>query len=318
MTAVQCVECGRALGSNAALCRPCVDELVEQLLRVPALLHELGITRAGLGRTGTPSAGGRPSEQPLPIRVVGRRLAGESAVQRLETAVIGWARVIGEELGVVPAVHTAYLVDITQAQRLSLRADRPREPIDTTVLSEPVTAVEQAAVWLTHYRREIAQHEAADELARDVGAAVAALGRVIWPAEREYLGLCHNPWREGAPCGHELWADVGDAHTRCRRCRTQYDVAALKTAVLRGAEDGLYKVADLLRLLDRYGHRIPRATLYRWARDRRIEPRGWQHVDERGIRITDHRIDEADVQVYRLGDALKLAAREPNEGGSAA
>jgi hypothetical protein len=64
---------------------------------------------------------------------------------------------------------------------------------------------------------------------------------------------------------HELWADVGDAHTRCRRCRTQYDVGELKSAMLRGAEYGLYKVADLLRLLDRYGHRIPRATLYRRA-----------------------------------------------------
>ncbi|HMH59028.1 MAG TPA: hypothetical protein VK537_07590 [Galbitalea sp.] len=315
MTAVQCTECGRMLGYNAALCRACIDELVEQLLRVPALLYELGITRAGLGRTGAPSAGGRPAEAPLPIRIVGRRLPGESAVQRLETAVIGWARVLAEELGVTPAVGIAYLVQLAQDRR---RLPGSTVRSDAAALATPVTAVEQAAVWLAHHRRELAQHEAAPELARDIRGAVGALAAVIWPAERQYLGLCDCVREDGEECGQELRAEVGQAYVDCRRCRWRFDVAQLKAAALANADDRLYKVDDLLRVLTALDEPVSRATLWRWAQQRRMEPRGWQHADDYGVRITDHRIGAGDAQVYRLGDARKLATKDENEGGSAA
>ncbi len=318
VTAVQCTECGRPIGDNAALCRDCVRELAEQLLRVPALLHELGITRAGLGRSGPQASGSGPADPPLPIRIVGRdRLLGESAVQRLETEVIGWARVIAEELGVTPAVGIAYLVQLTQDRRRAFRAE---QRADRAELGAPVTALEQAAVWLAHHRRELAQHEAAPELARDIRGAVGALAAVIWPAERQYLGLCSMlADNASAECGQELRAEVGQAYVHCRRCRTQYDVAALKAEALRTADDRLYKLADLLRVLTEFGYAVSRTTVYRWARDRRIAPRGWEHSDERGVRITDHRVAAGDAQVYRLGDALKLAAKDDeHEGGSAA
>lgn len=320
MTAVQCTECSRPLGDNAILCRTCVDTLCEQLLMVPALLAELTVTRAGQGRSG-PATAGRPAETPLPIRVRGRRsFPGQSAVQRLETTVIGWARLIGEEQGVVPAVHTAYLVDITQAQRLTLRAQQTRDHApDAAALAEPVSALEQAAVWLAHQRRDIARHEAANELANDVRGAVGALAAVIWPANRQYLGLCTTKdARTLELCGQELHAEVGATYVRCRRCRWQYDVADLKAEVLAGADDRLYRLADILRVLDEFGCRVPRTTLYRWARLGDLAPRGWEHRDEHGTRITDHRIGERDAQVYRLGDARRLAARERREGGSAA
>lgn len=317
MSATECIECKRPLGHNAALCRLCVDGLAEQLLRVPALMHELTTTRAGLGRSG-PASGGRPSEPPLPIRVAGRdRLLGASAVQRLETAVIGWARVIAEELGVTPAVGIAHLVQLTQDRRLAFRAgQRP----DQAALGEPVTACEQAAVWLAHHRPQLAQHEAAPELARDIRAAVGELAAVIWPLERQYLGLCTTVRGEQQEvCGQELRAELGAAYVHCRRCRAQYDVAALKRAALADADDRLYRVSDLARVLGELGHPVGRRTLYRWAQERRMEPRGWEHRDERGVRVTDHRLGEGDAQVYRLGDALKLAARDDaHEGGSAA
>lgn len=63
----------------------------------------------------------------------------------------------------------------------------------------------------------------------------------------------------GTSCGRTSATRMRDAG----RCRTGFDVGLLKRKVLHDAEDGLYKVADLLRLLDRYGHRVPRATLYR-------------------------------------------------------
>lgn len=310
MTAVQCSECGRLLGDNAALCRPCVDELTEQLLRVPALMHELTITRAGLGRSG-PASGGRPSEPPLPIRIAGRdRLLGASAVQRLETEVIGWARALAEDLGVTPAVGIASLVQLTQDRR---RLPGSTVRSDAAALAEPVTAVEQAAVWLAHHRRELAQHEAAPELARDIRSAVGALAAVIWPAERQYLGLCDCVRDDGEECGQELRAEVGQAYVDCRRCRWRYDVAQLKAAALAGADDRLYKVDDLLRVLTALDEPVSRATLWRWAQQRRMEPRGWQHADDYGVRITDHRIGAGDAQVYRLGDARRLAAKAATE-----
>lgn len=315
MTAVECIECKRPLGANAALCRDCVDDLADQLLKVPALLYELGITRAGLGRSGPPVRGSAIAEAPLPIRIRGRSLPGEHAVQQLETAVIGWARVIAEELDVTPAVNISYLVDLTQRQRLALRVDNR---LDAAALAEPVTALEQAAVWLAHYRREIAMHEAADELARDVRGAVGSLAAIIWPAERQYLGLCATRNAHTLEkCGQELRAEIGQAYVRCRRCRWQHDVAKLKAEALADADDRLYKIDDLVRVLTALGEPVPRATLYRWAQQR-MEPRGWQHSDEYGVRITDHRIGERDAQVYRLGDARRLAAKDEREGGSAA
>jgi len=319
MSAVQCTECGRMLGYNAALCRSCIDELVEQLFRVPALLYQLTITRAGLGRSGPPERGSGGADSPMPLRIVGHTLLGESAVQRLETAVIGWARTIAEELAVTPAVHIAYLVDLTQ-QRRRLPGSTVRP--DAAALAEPVTALEQAAVWLAHHRRELGQHEAARELARDIRNAVAEFGRAIWPAERQYLGLCTTAYDTGAEevaCGQELRAAAGEAYTYCRRCRARYDVAALKAEVVRGVDDRLYKIDDLLPILTVLGPPVSRTTLYRWAHDRRLEPRGWQHADDYGVRITDHRIGTGDAQVYRLGDARKLAAKDDeHEGGSAA
>ncbi|WP_067891256.1 hypothetical protein [Nocardia vaccinii] len=320
MTAIECAECARPLGHNAVICRNCVDGLAEQLLMVPALIGELTVTRAGLGRSGTPSIGGRPSEPPLPIRATGRgrRMIGDSAVLRLETAVIGWARVISEELGVIPAVNVAYLVQMTQDRRRL--PDWPVPRPDAAALGHPVSAVEQAAVWLAHHRREIAMHDAADELARDVSGAIGSLAAIIWPAERQYLGLCTTKdAKTFEPCGQELRAEIGQAYVHCRRCKWRYDVSELKAEALEHADDRLFKVADLLRVMDGFGQPIARSTLYRWARERRIEPRGWEHRDEYGTRITDHRIGENDVQVYRLGDARKLAAGEhANQGGSAA
>ncbi|WP_280393202.1 hypothetical protein [Nocardia wallacei] len=314
---VLCTECSRPVGDNAALCKTCVTELAEQLLKVPALIWELTVTRAGLGRSGPAAVGSRPPEPPLPIRVTGRRkLPGDSTVRRLETTVIGWARVLAEDLAVTPAVNIAYLVQLTQDRRLALRpGNRP----DHAALGYPVSPLEQAAVWLAHHRRELAQHDAAAELARDVRGSIKALVAVIWPPDRQYLGLCSTESGTGEVCGHEIHAEVGAAYVYCRRCNTQHDIAALKAEVLRGAEDRLYRVADLVRVLREFGRAVPRATLYRWAKERRIEPRGWQHIDEYGVRITDHPVAEEDVQVYRLGDVLAVAGDEAGgQDGSAA
>ncbi|MFJ1461815.1 hypothetical protein [Nocardia sp. N2S4-5] len=314
MTDIQCTECSRPLAGNAALCRDCVDALCGQLLKVPALIYELTITRAGLGRTGPAAVGSRPAEPPLPIRITNSsRLPGESAVQRLETTVIGWARVIAEDLGVTPAVHIAYLVQLTQDRRLALRpANRP----DAAALGAAASPLEQSAVWLAHHRREIARHEAAAELARDVDGAIRALSCVIWPLDRQYLGLCAQKATDGEACGQELRAELGATYTRCRRCRTQYEVADLKAGAIANASKRLYTLYEIVGLAAAFATPVAKTTLYRWARERKIEPRGWAHRNGYGTRITNHPISGADVRVYRLGDVLALAGRE-KEGSAA-
>lgn len=317
MTAAQCSECARPLGGNTALCRHCVDELVDHLFKVPAYLLQITITRAGLGRTGMPTGGGSMSEPPLPIRIVGNssKLPGESAVRRLETAVIGWARVIAEELDVTPAVNISYLVQLTQDRRVLPGTSRD---VDAAALGAPVTATEQAAVWLAHHRREIARHAAAPELAREINTAVKSLSHVIWPVPREYVGLCAALDSDGEKCGCELWAESGTTYTWCRRCKTRHIVSDLKATALHDAADRTYKINDLVRVLREFGHRVSRTTLFRWASEDRLESCGYQHRTSDGIRITEHRIQRGDPQVYRLGDALRLARVDDTEGGSAA
>ncbi len=329
VTGTPCGACRRLLADGAPLCRECVNRLVDALLSVPGLLHELTITRAGLGRT-TPRAGGtRPSEPPLPVRVVPRRtgitLPGDHLVRALETSLIGWGRVIADDLGVCPAVHTAHLVDLVHIHRAEplgdtgrQRARRVEHRPDRAAISEtPASVGEQVAVWLTHHREQLRQHEAAPELLSELGHAVKALQRVIWPPQRRYLGLCPAPLADGTACGHVRTAEVGETYCKCRRCGDHRSVVELEDVARRVAEDQLYTVPELVAVTASVGAAIPRRTLFRWQKEHAIEPRGWQHRDERGVRITDHPIGPHDLRVYRLGDALALARRTP-KGDTAA
>lgn len=316
MNAVQCAHCSRAVPDRLPLCHACGDSVVAELLAIPGLIVDLTITRARLDRLSVGRDGGRSAEAPLAVRATngrGTEIVGDRAYTRLETAVTGWARVLAETMHAVIPIGVNSLVVMVYSAREKVRTPRASVPF---ILATPL---EQAAVWMASHPHEIRAHEGAGELATDIIGSAEGIRRVVdLPLELVYLGACAGLLADRSVCGSELRAEPDATWVRCRRCRTQYEVARLRDAARAAAEDGCYTVADLVRLLPTLGVGVGRATVYRWARDRRMQPRGWQHTNSYGVRITDHRIAEDDVQMYRLGDALKLAARDVREGGSAA
>ncbi|MBF6301192.1 hypothetical protein IU459_27140 [Nocardia amamiensis] len=320
MSETPCLACERPVADHAPLCTKCGHRIVEALGMVPALLAEFAVTRAGLARM-TAHQVGRSAEIVLPVRVTTGRgvvLAGDMAYHRLVNSVTTWARVLAEDLGESPYIGGPYLLELAAARRGAVTADRTAAALPVV----PPDATAQAAVWLAHHRHQLRAHEAAAELLADITTAVDALTRFVdRPVERRYLGACSATLDDGQPCGYGLRAELDDqgrpaAYVYCGRCKTQYDVRRIEAEATALAIEQCYSLAELVRLLPALGHPVARPTLYRWAsndreKGRRIQARGWRHVDEHGfIRITDHLLAPDDEQVYRLGDVLDTAARE--------
>lgn len=320
MNEIVCAECERPVKDGLTLCVTCGDTLCEALLAVPELLLDLTITRVGLGRSNAQRTGGRPTEVALPVQsiarqtpegepehAVGAELLGDRAVAALNNSITTWARAVAEDLGVSPHIGGAWLVHITEQHR----GAPPRD--GSTLPLVRLGTVEQAAVWLAQHREPLRAYEAALDLLHDVTDAVARLRAAVdHRPERRYLGPCPE-------CSAELRAERGESWVRCQACRTQHEIARIENKARAYAEDRLYTLAELLRVLDVLGAPVPKRTLYWWASEHKIEPRGWMHRDERGTRITDHQLDtDRDKAVYRTGDALKLARREAEQGGTAA
>lgn len=355
MSTTECARCERPVGDNLPLCSTCGDHIAtEQLLDVPRLATELIVTQAGLGRVAAPTAGGRSAETPIPVRVNGGdsrgvRVQGDRELRRATAAIMDWARQVATKLGTTIPFGAPGLVQICHNLR---HGPDHREPIAPALrrdpetgkfighvpslypvlLSAPVTDVEQAAVWLAHHPHDIRATEQpgdpADAFHNRVIAALDGIRRIIdRPVDRRYLGACPATLEDGAPCGYELRAQVDDTgrvadFVECRRCRTQHDVARIEAAARDRAEGQAYTLAEIARLTKALGAPIPKQSLHHWAhKSRRLQPRGWQHIDDRyGVRITDHQIGPDDKQVYRLGDALelaRLAAKYPHRKRSA-
>lgn len=328
---IQCAECSRPVGDRLTLCTHCGDRLRAELLSVPGVLADLATMRTGQARFTSHRVGSRSSDTRLPIQVAKGELRGDRGYTRLETAVTGWARVLGETLGVDVPIGERALQQLAVNGRAQ-PADHTAVPVRTPdgkfarvavrhpdALTSPATALEQAAVWMACHPHQLRAHEAAGEMLRDITGALGDLRRIVdRPAELRYLGPCPGELRAGVPCEFGLRAEPGETWVRCGRCNHQHSVADLQAKARVIAEDRLYTLSEMGNVLAAVGARVGRATLYRWAADRRIEPRGWLHEDVRGQRITDHQVAEGDRQVYRLGDALKRATRDEKRGGSAA
>ncbi|MEU0871634.1 hypothetical protein [Nocardia brasiliensis] len=308
MAEILCAHCERPVKDGLRLCVNCGDTLVYALLVVPELLLEITITRTGLDRMQGAHTAGRSAETALPVRATshGATMVGDQALATLDHAITTWARALAEDLGVSPHLGGAWLTHLAAQHR----GGAPRDGATLPLLG--LTELEQAAVWLAQHREPLRAYEAAPELLDDVTTAVERLRAAIdRPPELRYLGPCPH-------CSAALRAERGESWVRCR-CGTQHEISRIEADARAAAEDKLYTVADLLRVLATLGTPMPKRTLYRWAAEHKLTPRGWQHVDRDGlVRITDHRIDDDDKKVYRLGDVAALARREPNEGGSAA
>ncbi|WP_405490427.1 hypothetical protein [Nocardia sp. NBC_00511] len=340
---IQCAECSRPVGDHLTLCIHCGDRLRDELLSVPGVLADLATMRAGQAKFSGERVGGRSAESRLPVQSVARKLkdpvgaelTGDRGYRRVEAAVYGWARVLSEHLRTEVPVGARGLAQLAINNRYN-PADRGTNTIHRSpdgkyarlirhapdALAAPATAVEQAAVWMACHPHELRAHEAARDMLTEIAGALEELRKVVdRPLELNYLGPCPTWLDSGYECGFVLRAERGQTSVRCGRCREQFDVSELQAKARLIAEDKLYTLAEMRGVLAAVGVPVSKQTLHWWANGRktdRLEPRGWQHVDDRGTRITDHQISDRDKQVYRLGDALKLAQGDEKQGGSAA
>ncbi|PPJ31892.1 hypothetical protein C5E45_32905 [Nocardia nova] len=352
----QCGRCSRPAADNLTLCQTCGDAVVADLLSVPALWVDLQITRAGLGKVTAHRAGGRPAETPLPIRTAARgpkmpgnlftarpAMQGDTVLAALGNTVSTWARLLAEHLAVDIPIGAPALVQLAANNRARRRLPENstgHEPNRTTaviehrlakgkrirtvrtsradadMLTEPVTVVEQAAVWLACHPLEVRQLAAAAELADDISQTLNRVRHIVdRPREPRPIGPCPD-------CKVELREFADDrgnlpTFTKCSACKTMHVVENVMRKSLDDLRDRLLTVAEIVRVTHDFGSPVARATIYRWSDDRLIEPRGWMHADKTyGTRITDHQIQRGDPQVFRLGDVLDVAA-DDEEGNAA-
>ncbi|WP_067573660.1 hypothetical protein [Nocardia acidivorans] len=343
MTEIRCPACERPVADGHTLCSECGGRLIAELLAVPGLVDDWTTTRAGLARLTNERAVGRAAETALPVQSiardvregeredpVGATLRGDRARSHLDTAVGGWARVIAEELGVEIPIGARGLVQLVMNGRMARRDGPPAVAVvrwfegapvgppqprarvarrGAESLAEPASPIEQAAIWLACNPRVLRTHSAAGDILADITGATEAVRRVIdLPVERRYLGPCPH-------CSGDLRAAVGETWVRCRGCLTQYPVSELEDAARASAAHRLYTAYELVRVLPELGAPIAKTTLYRWIRARKLVERGWM---DRARRITTTKHHATDTAVYRAGDAMALAKRDEDEGGSAA
>jgi hypothetical protein len=320
------------VADSLPLCKLCGEASAHALLSIPSLVAELAITRAGLGRLVAHAAGGRGAETPTPVRAfgvcarcadpdhpdgpcgkcrTGVRIQGDPQLARLDNAVTTWARAIAEDMGVSVYIGGPALLDLTARYRHA-RTDRYGRPYLVEGVNDPgtlplvpVTAMEQAAVWLSQQRQPLRAHEAAYELLRDVGAIVDQLRRIVdVPPELHYVGACpHVIDEHGAKCGRELRADREASWVRCPSCGTQVEVAELLRDTLANADHMLMSIDEALALLDRVGDPLPIGTFRSWVSRHRIEPRKFRRPSGQIVETSARRDDEP---MYLFGEIREL------------
>lgn len=310
-----CTRCARPVPDGLALCTDCFAQLITTLESVPAMVAELGITRAGLSRSGSARTGGRSSETPIPVRAnrrgTGIQIAGDRALSALDVVLVGWARVLAEDLAVSPAVNSPHLVQLVQDQRQAT-------PNDPTMLGTPASIGEQCAAWLAQHRQQLHAYAAVGELLDELDTAMTQIRAIVDPCPRRPAGSC-TAEIDGVVCAAELYASGDSTWIRCPKCRTQHNVHDIEQAAKAGAQDMRYTLYEAVRVTAELGTPVTKSTLYRWAAEGRILPGGYQNITEHGVRITDHRIDQTDRPVYRLGDITAVAdeMRRDKEGSTA-
>jgi len=344
MSGTPCGICTRLVGDRLAICDICTAALVKALLAIPGLLADLDTARSGQARIVADRAGGKSTAVPLPIadttneeRGYGVRLLGEREVRAASTALHGWARILADHLGVripidapslavlaVNARHAGGATDgaaIVIEHRLRkgehIRVSHIARRADVHLIPS-VRDDERLAVWLASHPRELRQLDAAEAAHQDIVGAVTRLQRMVdRPADRRYLGRCPVVLEDFSKCGANLWAEPDAAWVRCANCRVQLEVCDLEDQATAAAREMLCTMPELLHACAAIGSPIARRTGFRWAAEGRIERRAWLIRRGATVRITDRHEDGA-VPVYRVGDALDLARRQPIEEGSTA
>ncbi|OZE39089.1 hypothetical protein CH278_02050 [Rhodococcus sp. 05-2254-5] len=306
---IECSNCGRIVHDDYALCQLCADTLVAELRKVPSLVVDMTITRARQDRLTRGTVGGKSAETAVPVRLSNdayRTRPTEGPFFEMENAITGWARVLSDHLGgewlVGDAMDRPGLIQLVQNNRSGPRRD------PAAFSDDPTYWVEQAAIWMVVHGATLRALPAVGEMHDDITSALARVRRVIDALPPlAYKGPCGYTWTQDGKsfeCTADLYVERGEDWVRCRRCSSMYDVRQLDRRILNQMHERLYTIPELRTLLTELGHRVPRSTLYSWARDGLIKPKGWREKDGG---ISRYWIRRSDPAVFRLGDVLDVA-----------
>lgn len=311
---IECHHCGRPSPDGYALCGLCVDMLIKELKAVPGIVSDMTITRARLDRMSRGRTGGKSAETALPIRLDKYdRRPTQRPLDLLTVEIITWARDVadltGEDLDA--AIDSQGLRQMVHNHHRHRAA--ARTPSDPAALStEPAYDVELAAIWLIHYPEAIRRHPALAELHDGITDVIAHARKAVDRLpELAYKGPCSHRMHDddGQPyaCGADLYVEKGDEYVSCPRCWTHHSVRELDRAAEKSADDLLFSLPEIARLLALLGKRVPQSTLYLWAKEGLLKPSAWRQSDGT---ISQYWIRRSDTFLYRLRDAREVAERQ--------
>ncbi len=244
--------CGRPV-QDAIICQGCSDRLERALGDIPALVHDLEITRSRQSRTGGQGIGivVRGAERPLPWD---QRAA--EATDVLRSTLVGWVRVALNEAHPRPA-------------------------------TAPLGLLPHMARFLLALMPWLRQHPTADQAVDELTHAVSNAQHVIDRApDRVYAGPCREEWdaeseggRGAFCCTASLYARPGHGVVLCPNCPAEHDVGARRDWLLAMAEDQLATATHLSAALSRLGYVLAPGTIRAWASKGRLVAHG---TNERG------------------------------------
>ena len=285
----QCQKCSAP--ADVFLCRDCSRELWAQLEHIPQLsewLADAHTKQTALTATPQPR---RPKpenpddeESPMPFDDRARAMFDE-----LRTVCMRWVRDFSDQFDARAEVDA--MRDI------------------------PTTA--ELARFLHKHHQDIVLSEDAGLCAQEIDRTVRRAVKVLNQRKRVFCGPCptvvgEGPRRSVLRCEVGLYAEWNDQrdevepHVTCWKCRTQHDVAALRQAVFSRADNFLFTLDELLRVLDELGEHLPRVRFYEWRREGAIRPRGYR----RDGRITLGQQKRGDPAVFELAEVRGLMAQE--------
>lgn len=310
--AIACFHCGRPSGDNLPICIKCTGILVRTLQSVPGLVADMTITRARLDRMSRGRVGGKSAETPLPISIdKSDELPTRKPLDLLENEITTWTRAVSSKIQ--PKLFFAAL-DSPGLRQMTLNCKTGRRRDASELSTQPTSITELCAVWLACHPHELRRHPAIAEMFDSLTDVIAIVNKAIDQLpELFYKGTCkYTEFDQGREkrCNADLYAEKDEDWVRCPRCKASYPVSQLDREILAQMREMNYTITELLALLRQLGSKVGKSTLYLWAKERKIHPRGWVHKG----RITNRWIHRDDPAVYRLGDVLDLAARAERIG----
>lgn len=280
-----CQACKRP-ENNAYLCNDCTTTLANMLDEIPWLLKELDARIQKLDRVpnGTIGRTRRPDE----LSVIDFDAAEDA--RNVRKLLRHWVETITQRHGgrIPPGLDTVATRDLAIWLRVNLPAIRRLDLADNH-----------------------GNHQLYNDIEKLVGSSqkggklVAAINRT----ERHFAGPCptvigHNNRGEAVTCGENLYADIDDRSVTCPKCQSPIDVQRNQRQV--AADRDLMTIDQLVEVLDTMDEHVPRATIERWVRARRLRNHGYLH---NGAPVRFH-IRRTDPALYSLKRARYLRDRD--------